>query len=75
MQGPRCRTAITQGTANNGGIMDPNAALAELRGLYADLLDTEEDDDHVMRIAELTQALDQWLTGGGFLPNEWQKNR
>lgn len=55
--------------------MDPNAALAELRGLYADLLDTEEDDDHVMRIAELTQALDQWLTGGGFLPNEWQKNR
>jgi hypothetical protein len=25
-----------------------------------------------MRLAELIEALDQWITGGGFLPERWR---
>jgi hypothetical protein len=27
----------------------------------------------VVRLAELVQALDEWIRGGGFLPEEWNK--
>lgn len=30
-------------------------------------------DDDVTRLAELVQALDQWLSNGGFPPAAWQK--
>lgn len=48
--------------------MDPNAALDELRRLLAD-----RDDGKLERIAELFEALDGWIAGGGFLPRDWQR--
>lgn len=53
--------------------MDPNAALAALReqaaaltadGDYADAQDVEA-------FVEQFQALDEWLSKGGFLPSAW----
>jgi hypothetical protein len=59
--------------------MDPDAALEELLNL-ADLVTslaaqevaewTGERD--ILRIAELTLALDGWLTAGGFMPTRWK---
>lgn len=53
--------------------MDPNATLAALR----ELVEVTNDGDpggsaRVARFAELVEALDGWLTNGGFLPEEWQ---
>jgi hypothetical protein len=48
--------------------MDPNATLTELRELVA------FDDPAAVaeEMAERIEALDAWLTNGGFLPDEWQ---
>ena len=59
--------------------MDPDAALDELLAL-ADLIadqagaDTgEQNDSHeILRMTELVEALDSWLTVGGFLPGRWK---
>tara|TARA_R100001594_G_scaffold147380_1_gene200279 strand:+ start:1143 stop:1301 length:159 start_codon:yes stop_codon:yes gene_type:complete len=52
--------------------MDPNATLAELRE-WADWMDNASDlGDIVARAqhaAELIQALDEWLSMAGFIPN------
>ena len=60
--------------------MDPNANLKEQRGLVVTILKTidrlEEHDDlseDAERLAELVQALDEWLSGGGFLPKDWNR--
>jgi hypothetical protein len=49
--------------------MDPNATLTEIRALV-------DANHHVVmdadRLAELISALDEWITGGGFLPTPWQ---
>lgn len=56
--------------------MDPNANLEELRGLYRTILDNGQDTfDDATRLAELVEALDGWLSKGGFLPSEWAKGR
>lgn len=56
--------------------MDPNANLKELRELAAELirlLDAEDhiDENDVNRLCELVEALDQWISRGGFLPAAW----
>lgn len=52
--------------------MDPNATLTELRALTAANRDREFVSDHdATRIIELVDALDEWLTRGGFLPSAW----
>jgi hypothetical protein len=56
--------------------MDPDVALEELLNL-ADLvtsLDDGEwtDDCDILRFAELTLALDGWLTASGFMPTRWK---
>ncbi len=60
-------------------LMDPNANLAEqrtkqtiLRGLSGC---TELDIFHLQRLAELALALDEWISKGGFLPDQWEANR
>ena len=58
--------------------MDPNANLRELRELTAQFLkdwDEERTPDtlDVYRMAELVEALDEWITRGGFLPSDWRK--
>lgn len=53
--------------------MDPNATLARLRILagnvsFLTLTETEE-------MAELFDALDTWMSKGGFLPAAWSVGR
>jgi hypothetical protein len=48
--------------------LDPNATLKELR----DRIELDADFD-VDRVADLFMALDGWLSGGGFLPRDWER--
>lgn len=50
--------------------MDPNANLAVVRRLAASILDGERD--LADSLAEHVQALDEWLSRGGFLPSAWR---
>lgn len=65
--------------------MDPDANLKEQREQAAILLSlpaddlgnyTQEEQSRAyfasLRLAELVQALDQWITRGGFLPQAWK---
>jgi hypothetical protein len=53
---------------------DPNEALARIRALLA-LRETPGWEADTMAIldglADTVQALDEWMTKGGFLPKEW----
>lgn len=54
--------------------MDPNANLAELRRLTRRALyDNDLTPAEVTRLAELVEALDEWLAKGGSLPDAWAK--
>jgi hypothetical protein len=68
--------------------MDPTANLEEQRELAADALSiqdgcsdqgeyTDEQEKRLAEIAtrqaELFQALDAWIIGGGFLPEAWRQ--
>jgi hypothetical protein len=69
--------------------MDPDANLTEQLDLAADLLrlhesrygtdegtpPTEAELIDAARLAELVQALDAWLTGGGCLPQRWRQTK
>jgi hypothetical protein len=55
--------------------MDPDANLAEMRDLSTRILGDTTDtinSDEAIRLAELVQALDGWLSGGGFPPKAWR---
>lgn len=49
--------------------MDPDAALAEMREIAK--ADQSEFHEGIHRLCELTLALDEWITNGGFLPKAW----
>jgi hypothetical protein len=56
--------------------MDPNAALKNIREAVGEL--RNQDDDGVLDgtsqvgfLLESVEALDEWLTKGGFLPDAW----
>lgn len=58
--------------------MDPNANLKEMLELAASLIEAADDEEAIdpidaVRLAELVQALDGWIKGGGFLPTEWKR--
>lgn len=56
--------------------MDPNTALAELRSLVR-VINSDIDDDTVAIMAtdlvNVVSGLDDWLSKGGFLPDDWKK--
>lgn len=63
--------------------MDPNATLAEIRRIILRITSNndgqwqgedlkKQDRD---RLVELTQAMDEWLSKGGFLPDQWSGGR
>jgi hypothetical protein len=60
--------------------MDPDANLQEQRRIAERLLDDNQRHDpyhreqDALRLAELVQALDEWITKGGFLPPSWGKH-
>ncbi len=60
--------------------MDPDANLEEQLRIIALLNDEGAEcadvDDLVLhgeRLAELVQALHEWIAGGGFLPKAWRR--
>ena len=54
--------------------MDPNTALAEIPVLIAKTYTDEGATlDDGCRLYDLVEALDGWLTQGGFLPDAWQR--
>lgn len=52
--------------------MDPDEALKSLRE-WAETLEALEDLGDATRAKELFQALDKWLSKGGFLPADWDE--
>lgn len=55
---------------------EPNIALDKLRELASRYTSGSEDEPETLIAIELAQqfeALDQWLTNGGFLPSDWKK--
>ena len=57
--------------------MDPNIALDKLREMCRRALDEDSPEDIESDLAEdiceAFEALDQWLSNGGFLPSEWRQ--
>ena len=54
--------------------MDPNANLKEQREIVARMIDEDSesvDTGDAVRLAELVEALDSWISAGGFLPTSW----
>lgn len=54
--------------------MDPNKSLTELRQMV-DAVSADQLVGITQRLAEQFEALDEWLTDGGFLPEGWAQNR
>lgn len=68
--------------------MDPDANLEEQRALVRDIIkktDVPDGTQHTVeqladiandaiRLAELVQALDEWITKRGYLPGSWGKH-
>lgn len=54
--------------------MDPEATLSNMRGL-ADVITSHGDSAYAEELAEAFQALDDWLSKGGFLPVAWEQAR
>ena len=48
--------------------MDPTQALADIRELAKAVL----SDDQVHELAERIEGLDDWMTHGGFPPEQWR---
>jgi hypothetical protein len=58
--------------------MDPNATLRDIREMIESLAMSQSTDNLIDLGEELASAVDQldnWLTGGGFLPDEWTRMR
>jgi hypothetical protein len=59
--------------------MDPNAALAELRGLVVQLTKPAHavhlHGDEAERVVDLFYRLDCWISTGGFLPAAWAEGQ
>jgi len=60
--------------------MDPTATLMEIRSIIAEsgseaqmAKPLQELEDEFHRLCELMDALDNWISSGGFLPEDWQK--
>ena len=57
--------------------MDPDANLAEQAKLARRILAADDAGDYAdhdaSRLAELVEALDEWIRRGGFLPQAWKR--
>lgn len=52
--------------------MDPNANLQEQLSIAKAILADKQEHTFIgVRLAELVEALDGWITRGGFLPESW----
>lgn len=55
--------------------MDVNVILAKLRAAASLVLDSEDESAYATALAEQVEALDEWLSKGGFLPADWDAKR
>lgn len=55
--------------------MDPNEALLQLTVWAVATVDDESEPPWSREAAECFVGLSEWLSKGGFLPNEWNKGR
>lgn len=57
--------------------MDPNQALKNARKALARFRadETTEQDDNACELVDAFEALDEWLTKGGFMPDAWYQRR
>lgn len=53
--------------------MDPNTALEEIRASLATYRLVGSADEVVKSLVEHFEALDEWLSRGGFLPRAWSR--
>ena len=56
--------------------MDPNSNLKEQLHLAQHIINTDDPTVRVgaaIRLAELVEALDEWLRRGGFRPAAWEQ--
>jgi hypothetical protein len=56
--------------------MDPDQTLAQIRRIIADMARPRSALDELVDarlLAELVEALDDWITKGGFLPQPWRQ--
>lgn len=53
--------------------MDPNVTLNELRRACEEYWEYGPTDHAVCKLVEGFDALDAWLTRGGFLPTAWER--
>lgn len=53
--------------------MDPETALETARETSERILNGEDEPDprDVIKLAESFKALDDWIGGGGYLPDNW----
>jgi hypothetical protein len=56
--------------------MDPNEALKHLRELLETRIPASGMGkiQMILKIREMFNALDGWISSGGFLPDDWNKN-
>lgn len=54
--------------------MNPNANLQEQRRIVASIIAEDYLPQDVVYLAELVEALDNWITSGGFLPADWKRS-
>lgn len=64
--------------------MDPDACLARIRELRKFIVEPPENPspgliaqfiDTASEMAVLMESLDEWMSAGGFLPEDWRKGR
>ena len=58
--------------------MDPTATLVAIRALVKVIhenTDSERWEELATDLAEVAEALDGWMTRGGFLPMQWRAPR
>lgn len=55
--------------------MDPNAALQNIREMVSATLANadESTSEWLLELCESVDALDEWISNGGFLPAAWVK--
>jgi len=53
--------------------VDPNAALENAREAIRRIQTEKDTDAYVADLVDAFEALDGWLSRGGFLPEEWKR--
>ena len=55
--------------------MDPDNTLQAIRDIVEEALGSDGESDKILELAERFEALDVWMSRGGFLPRKWEVNR